>query len=1132
MKRIHFIGTFLIISMVLSACSSCNKGDQPPVETEVTKASPLFDELEAEESGINFENRIIEDDSLNIYTYPFMYNGSGVAVGDVNGDTLPDVFFTSNQGSCKLYLNLGGLKFRDASEDLGIKTEGWATSATMADVNGDGWLDIYVCRANFNSPEELRRNLLYINQSGSSFRESAREYGLDDAGFSADAAFADLDNDGDLDLYLANRAQNYALDIRESAALERRDDRTTNKLYRNDGGSFTDVSVRAGITTDAFSMSVVASDLNGDGLTDIYVSNDYYYPDFYFQNQGNLRFKEVLDDHFAHTSTNPKGCDIADLNNDGRPDLMQVDELPWENYRRKLLRGPLGFGFFLMRWDYGYGHQYMKNSVQYQNPSGRFSDRANFSGLEATDKSWSVLLADLDNDGMRDVFVANGLLRNITDQDFMRFESQIYQQYKSYPPIEEVHKMLPETKVKNRVFANKGDHKFEECSASWGLDKNGMSTGSAYADLDLDGDLDLIVCNLNQPTSVFRNNTNTQKPDRKSLVVHMKGSGANTFGVGGQVRVKTSDGDLVGENTTSRGFQSSVEPVVHIGLGRSDAQELQVRWASGKVTTISEPGSGHVYVSESDATEAQETISESERLFTLTEIPGLDFEHRESGYLDFDREPLLPLMYSKPGPAIAVGDINGDGLDDVVFGSSTVSRVQAYVQKSGGFSELKNYLSPEPNPRIENGQILLFDYDLDGDLDLYLSGGSNEYDDPQTQNYEGAIYQNDGSGQFTLQPNALPEFARTPVNAAIAADLDNDGDEDLYLGGGILPGNYPESFYNQFFENVGGKFEDRSKEWAEEVYDLGAVRSAIYRDIDGDGKGELVVAAHWKSIQVLQFNGTKFEDKTSQFGFNQWVGLWNSIICEDFDNDGDLDLIAGNWGLNSQFKASNGRELYLDYGDVDGNENKDHLLSRYYETTLAPVYSRDEMAKEFEYFMNLNFPQYFAYAATNRTDILSRTKGSYNTAKVNELAHVFFENNGGVFNAVPLPTLAQMAPVLGMNTVDANGDGLLDILMVGNSYDQRVQSGWDDAFEGLLLMNQGNGNWSAKDNSGFLAVENAQSLARMRYGDKLIYLIGNNHKPMQVYSFSKGVSWKEKKESRVQGYFTQNSQWHPYPVSQ
>jgi hypothetical protein len=1117
---------YLVLTAIscLFALDSCK---QPKIDSgdkeEVVK--PQFELMSSNVTGVNFQNTLTETDSSNILIYEYIYNGSGVAVGDINNDGLKDLFFTSNEGSSKLYLNNGDFKFTDISTQAGIETTGWCTGVSMADVNNDGYLDIYVCRSNPLTGIEMRKNLLFINKQDGTFEEKAEELGLADNGFSTIANFFDMDNDGDLDAYLGNHPVEIGLDIRKSNAYEYRDEWSTDRLYENDGtGKFTDITKRAGVESYAFALSVSASDYNDDGLTDIYVCNDYYFPDFLYINKGNGKFKNEHSKYFKHSSTNAMGSDAADFNNDGRVDLVTLDMLPEDNFRRKTLLGPVNFDFYVIRWQYGYGHQIMQNCLQMNTGLGNYADVCNYAGIGATDWSWAPLLADFDNDGWRDLYITNGYLRDVTDQDFINYEANYFSKNNRKMSAADLAKMLPEKRIPNYAFQNTGKLKFKDVSKSWGLDSAAVSNSAVYADLDNDGDLDLVTCNINDPVFLYKNTID----NKNSLTITFEGNESNKFGIGCKVELFNGTETLIAENYGCRGYQGYVAPEIHFGLGTRSVKGLRVVWPSGKENIYKDVPNGKLHVKEADAKGAGDW-EEAKPIVLFEEVAArynINFSHVESGYVDFKREPLLPFMYSKSGPSIAVGDLNGDGKDDFVVGSSVGGKNAVYIQVKNGFLESGRTIKSAPNPEYEDGAMLIFDANGDGHNDLYIAGGGNEVGDPDTKMYMDRLYINDGMGFLNLSPDPLPQRTNAPSTVVVPFDIDGDGDLDLFVGGAYLPGMYPISFNSGFLENQGGKFIDANEKWAKGMDDLGAVNEAVFADVNGDGNIDLIIAAHWKNIQVLSFTNGKFVSISESLGLNNKSGFWNGLLVKDMDGDNDLDIVASNWGLNSQMHAQMGKEIYIDYGDLDGNGKFDAMVCQYYGNVLAPIYARSEMEAQMKQFMNMNYKKFYEYAATNRDELSTRFKKVDGTLRVNTMATTIWKNQNGKFIPEELPVEAQLSPVFGMEAVDLNGDQQLDLILIGNSYETRIELGWEDASNGVILMNNGKGKMEAHANGGWFTPNNAKSLARIRVNDKLVYLVGNNHEKLQAFEYKGDVIWSKTNE-QIYGYWSQHSSHVP-----
>lgn len=1068
------------------------------------KAAPptLFDLLSVEETGVTFTNQVESNDSLNIFKFLYFYNGGGVALGDLNGDGLADLYFSGNMTSNRLYLNRGDLHFEDVTDPAKVGTQNWSTGVSMADVNGDGRLDLYVC---FSAYTDARRraNQLFINQGNNPqgvpvFREMAHEYGLDDTGYSSQAAFFDYDRDGDLDVYVATVDQNK---LNPNLPRPKKTDGSSpsnDRLYRNEGnGHFTNVSKETGILSEGYGLAVSISDLNVDGWPDIYVSNDFIYNDLLYLNNRNGTFTESAAPSLKHQSQFAMGNDVADVNNDGLPDIMVLDMLPEDNRRQKLINTAMNYDRFLLALEQGYLPQYSRNTLQLHRGNRAdglpmFSEIGYLAGIHQTDWSWSVLLADFDNDGFRDLFISNGIPQDITDNDFIMYRhTKIQGPYMDEASLIKslVEKLdeMPAVDKPDFIFRNNGGDStagltFTDQSAAWGITLKASSNGAAYGDLDNDGDLDLVVNNLGKPASIFRNNASQQLPHH-FLKVRLAGSPANRDGVGAKVRVRSGGKVQVAEQAFSRGFQSSVDQVLHIGLGKDTLVDtLEVYWPDGRYQFLSSLRADQVVTLDyrQATTKLFSPASPSSPLFTEeSELRGIQFLHRENPFIDFKAEPLLPHKNSQNGPGLAVGDINGDGLDDFYVGGPSRTPGKLFVQDRQGKFRSREFLDPD----YEDQGALFFDADGDGDLDLYVVSGGNEFN-PFTATYQDRLYRNDGSGPDGFPLLRLDAAALPAINASgssvTAADYDGDGDLDLFVGGRLVPGRYPLPAQSYLLRNDGDRFSDVTATVCPALVEAGLVSTALWTDYDGDGKTDLMLAGEWMTIRLFRNNGKQFTEETDASGLANASGWWNSLSGGDFDNDGDMDYVAGNGGLNSRYKASEAEPVRLFAKDFDGNGSLDPLLSHYIGGQPYLAHSRDALTHQMVSWRK-RFPHYADYADASLSDILSEKdqQGAY-ILQATYLASSYLENLGeGRFKMHSLPMEAQFAPVFGTQVLDLDYDGNLDLLLTGNSYATEFVAGWYDASFGQVLKGDGKGHFTpfTATQTGFLVEGDAKSLS-------------------------------------------------------
>ncbi len=1097
----------ITLLLLLVASFACNQKKTLP-ET-------LFTKVESSESGLDFSNDLNENDSMNYFTYPYIYMGGGVAVGDVNGDGLEDLYFTANMKSNSLFLNRGDLKFEEVTEAAGVGGDDrWMTGVTFVDINADNKLDIYVSVSGLRPPFE---NLLFVNQGNDEngvpkFEEQGEAYGIADQGHTTQATFFDADNDGDLDLFTANYpitkfnvpAQYYAMKI-ENPELEH-----SSHFYKNDGGKFIESTEAAGMLSYGLSLSATAGDYNNDGFIDLYVSNDFACPDFFYFNNGDGTFTERVKEVTNQIPFYGMGADAADYNNDGLLDIMQVDMAP-ESHRRSKenMAGMNPEGFYTMV-NYGLHHQYMFNALQLSRGIDEqglpmYSDAAWIGHVSKTDWSWAPLFADFDNDGLKDLFVSNGTRRDINNRDFF-FKSLGYfsndEGVKTLADLEE----MPSEAIPNYAFKNNGDLTFDKVAKDWGLAEPSFSNGAVYADLDQDGDLEIVVNNIDTKAFLYKN-WSVEKAGGKFLQVKLKGAVGNPLALGTKVKIETASGMQMIETTMTRGFQSSVSPLVHFGLGADEVVErVTVTWHDGKISVMQNVSVNQALtVTYADAKPAQEEAKEDNTQFfaETSADASLVFEHRENGYNDFSIEPLLPHKTSNFGPGLASGDVNGDGLADVYFGGAAGQSGQLFIQgKDGSFVPSKQQVW-EADVNAEDLDAIFFDAEGDGDLDLYVVSGGNEFkfDDVLLRD---RLYINNGKGNFAKSQTALPAIS-VSGGKVLPFDYDKDGDLDLFIGVRLTPSQYPVPANSYLLQNNSTKqkvsFADVTAEIIPALTNLGMVTDAVATDFDGDKDLDLILVGEWMPITFLANADGKFSNVTEKMGFDESTGWWFSIEQADIDQDGDMDYIVGNLGLNYKYRASAESTFDIYSTDFDKNGRRDIVLGFYQNGTQFPVRGRQCSSEQIPDIKN-KFKNYKEFAGATLQDIY--TPDMLETAlhyKVKSFASVYLENKGAEgFVTHQLPNEAQLSPINDMVIEDFNADGKLDVLIAGNLFAAEVETPRGDASRGLLMLGDGAGGFKplAYAESGINLPYDAKKLGLIEVAGKKSVVVANNNEKSQM----------------------------------
>ncbi|MEQ9289244.1 MAG: VCBS repeat-containing protein [Cyclobacteriaceae bacterium] len=1090
---------------------SCTQSAEEATGEEV--GEKLFKVLKGDATQLLFKNTIPENERMNSMTYEYYYNGGGVSIGDVNMDGLPDVYLTGNITPNKLYKNLGGMRFEDITDVSGLKdTPSWTTGSTMVDFNEDGIMDIYVCRSG-KLEESQRANQFFISvglkDGHPVYVEKAEELGLNDAGYSTQAIFLDFDKDNDLDAFVLNHNVNVQPYYDVAGIKAKRHSWVGDRLYENVDGRFQDISERAGILGNemGYGLGVSAGDVNNDGWPDLYIANDYSEHDYLYLNNQDGTFQEASSQAFGHVSNYSMGTDMADFNNDGLLDIVALDMVAEDNYGIKTSMSGMDPGLFNRHVENGLQHQYMFNSLQLNRGNGQFSEVAQMAGISNTDWSWAPLFLDIDGDGWQDLFVTNGLKRDFRNNDFRKYKIKRLESAEKNPStdkkrlIRELVAMTPTRKKANYVFKNNGDLTFTKKTQEWGIDIPTYSNGLAYADLDNDGDLDLIANNVNDHPFIYRNES-----AGNFLKVTLAGPKGNVDGIGAKVKLKNEAGIQVREHYLTRGYQSSSSKGLVFGLGADkNTAEIQVVWPDGKTQTIRNIGEKRELKLEyRNATSS--ILSEPQGFFRKNNdlAPGMniDFVHKENPFDDYKREGLLPHRMSQLGPGMAVADVNGDGLEDFYIGGAAGQSGCLYTQsKNGGFIPL----STETwwlDKAYEDVGALFFDADNDGDMDLYVVSGGNEAE-MISGAYQDRLYLN-RSGQFE-KSNALPVMNQSGSRVR-SADFDLDGDQDLFVGGRQIPGKYPYPADSYILRNDGGQFVDVTNELAPGLKKLGMVTDAVWCDYNNDGDIDLVVVGEWMPVTLFKNENGQFKREGQIQGLEHLTGWWASIVAEDFDKDGDLDFVVGNNGLNYKYKATTEETFNVYADDFDNSGSIDIVLGYYNEGTLYPLRGRQCSSQQMP-FIEQKFPSYKEFARASLLDVY----GKQNIAKALEykahtFASIYLENHGGKhFEPTPLPQMAQISCINQMLVDDLNGDGHADVVLAGNNFSTEVETPRNDAGIGLVLLGNGRGSFETLDThtTGLYLARDVKDMAFIGLGGKKkALLVANNNDKVELFDLN------------------------------
>ncbi len=1083
-KYLFFIFVFIVIS--------CKK---QPNDNQSSNKSTLFTLLENSQTNVHFTNKVTQNLHFNFINYSYIYNGAGVAVGDINNDGLQDLYFTSNQEANKLYLNKGDFKFKDITEKAKLEDQkGWTTGVTMVDINNDGWLDIYVCKSGSLKNPELRKNKLFINQKDNTFKESAAEYGIDHFGFSTQAYFFDFDKDNDLDMYLVNHRQDFQNNTVISKAIQQNiEPYNSDQLFRNDGNHFSNITKEAGIANKAWGLSASIGDFNNDGFPDIYVANDFLEPDFLYINKGNGTFKNEISTYFKHITYNSMGSDFADINNDLKPDLIVLDMMAEDHIRGKENMATMSTESFWSLVNAGYHYQYMSNMLHLNNGNGTFSEIGQLAGIAKTDWSWAPLIADFDNDGFNDLFITNGIENDLSNQDF-RNQMKTNIQNRKKVTLDEAINMMPSNKLSNYIFKNNKDLTFKNTTKQWGFNTKINSNGAVYADLDNDGDLDIVVNNQADEASIYKNNSTNN-----FISFSLKGPKKNKNGIGSILKVFTDSLQQIKELYLSRGFQSSVTNKLHFGLGENTKiDSIEITWSNGFKQKVSSYKVNATNVLNYNEATKQVTNSTSQNPLFETVNPeaiGINYIQRENKFNDFSLQLLLPQKQSEMSSSLEIADVNNDGLDDFFIGNATGEPASLYIQKKNGMFKTSNISLFEADKIYEDTDAEFFDVDNDNDLDLYVTSGGYEVNN--TRLLQDRLYINDGNGNFK-KSHSLPKMLSN-TKGITTSDIDNDGDLDLFVGSRVIHGKYPLADKSYLLENKNGQFIDVTSEKIKDFSKVKMVNDAIFSDYDNDGDSDLIIVGEWMGIVFFENKNGQFVQKNMP-ELKKMNGWYQNIVECDIDKDGLKDYIIGNWGSNNKFHPTKEKPLHLYAGYLDNNSTFDVVLSKVSKTgKLLPVRGKECSSQQVP-ILNKKITSFKKFASLTLPDIYGETQlnNATHVEAHNFKSFILKNNSNGTFKIQYLPIEAQFSPTLSTEIYDVNNDGYLDIFGIGNIYDTEVETIRYDASQGYILLGNKKGTFNYTTDISYFNNNEAKEIEKIIINNKVHFIILNKNNKLTI----------------------------------